>query len=213
MAYGILRQIFEPSISRKIISVQGEKNLPAAAPFIVATNHVGFMDGPAMVIYLFKRYRQTIYFPTHHFFWKLLGGRLAQRWLGMIPIRFERKKHALDEAIRIVRKGEIVGIFPEGTRNTNEHELLKGKTGAVRLALATGVPLIPIGIRNTTGYSGFEALKSFFKKKTNFSITIGQAVNLSEFHNKPIDKPLLTAATSKLMNSIAVLCGKEYPYY
>lgn len=210
MAYAILRQLFERPVSRKITSVQGGENLPAAAPFIIAVNHAGFLDAPAVVIYLFKRYHRTIFFPTHHPIWKLLGGSLARRWLGMIPVRSETKKYALDEAIRTVRKGEIVGIFPEGTRNTNEHELLKGKTGAVRLALATRAPLIPIGIKNTTGRSGFEAFKSLFERTTTFSITIGPAVDLSEFYNKPIDKPLLVAATSKLMNAIASLCGKKY---
>ena len=212
MAYAILRQLFERPISQKMTSVQGEENLPAAAPFIVAINHVGFLDAPAVVIYLFKRYRRTIFFPTHHPIWKLLGGSLARRWLGMIPVRSAEKKYALDEAIRTVHKGEIVGIFPEGTRNTNEHELLQGKTGAVRLALAAKAPLIPIGIKNTTGYSGFEVLKSLFERKTTFSIAIGSAVDLSEFYDQPIDKPLLVAATSKLMNAIGRLCGKEYPH-
>lgn len=212
MAYAILRQLFERPISRKITSVHGEENLPTKAPFIIAINHVGFLDAPAVVIYLLKRYRRTIFFPTHHPLWKLLGGSLARRWLGMIPVRSAEKKYALDEAIRVVQKGEIVGIFPEGTRNTNEHELLKGKTGAVRLALATKAPLIPIGIKNTTGHSGFEAFKSFFKKKRNFSIAIGSAVDLTEYYDQPIDKPLLVAATTKLMNTIALLCGKEYPH-
>jgi len=114
--------------------------------------------------------------------------------------------------ISTVRQGEIVGIFPEGKRNINKY-LLKGKTGAVRAALETEVPLIPVGLVTNIGRNFGKVLIDIWRKNKFVDISIGREVDLTEFKNKPIDKSLLTAATSKLMNSIAVLCGKEYPHY
>jgi len=212
MAYFGVRQIFGPLVYRKIRETKGEENLPPKPPFIIAANHAGFLDAPALVMYIWHTYNRLTHYITKREFWKLWGGPLARRWMGMIPLNDDRKADSLSEAIKVLQKQGIVGVFPEGTRNPDPQHLLKGKTGAVRMALATDVPLIPIGLFNTTGQLIGSAIKGLFEKKSCIRLTIGRMVDLSEFKGRPIDRPLLEAATKKLMVAIGQLCGKTYPY-
>jgi 1-acyl-sn-glycerol-3-phosphate acyltransferase len=212
MAYEGLRQIFKSLMKNKIREVSGKENLPQEPPFIVAANHVGFLDAVALVILFLERYHHMTYFITRYKYWRMFGGPLARGWVGMIPVNIDKKKDSLADAIATVKQGNIMGIFPEATRNVDNQHLLKGKTGAIRLALATGAPLIPAGIVNTTGHRFRHVLKRIWQKDTYIAVSFGQAVDLSEFRGKSIDKPLLEAATKKLMLSIGNLCGKTYSY-
>jgi 1-acyl-sn-glycerol-3-phosphate acyltransferase len=209
MAYFGIRQFIGPLVYRKIKEVRGAEHLPPRPPFVIAANHVGFLDAPALVMFIWYRYSRLTHYITKRELWKLWGGSLARRWMGMIPLNDDRKADSLREAIKVLQQGEIIGVFPEGTRNPAP-QLLKGKTGAVRMALATGAPLIPIGLFNTTGQFLSSAFKSLFEKRSLIRLTIGRAVDLSAFKGRPIDRPLLEAATRKLMNSIGELCGKDY---
>jgi len=211
MPYFGYRQILGPIVRRKIKSVDGQKNLPDKPPFIIAANHEGFLDGPSLTMLILDRYNQPTYYLTKRRMWWYFGGPLASSLLAMIPVCPGQKAGALVEAVKAVEQGKIIGIFPEGSRNLKK-ELTKGKTGAVRLAIATGVPLIPVGIKNSTGRSLYNAYESLWHKDRVVNVNFGKPVDLSEFKNKLIDKPLLEAATRKLMLAIGNLCGKAYNY-
>ena len=212
MAYEGLRQIFGPSIKRKIRRVRGEANLPQRPPFIIAINHVGYLDAFVLSSFIFDKYHLHTYFFTVEKMWRMWGEYLARHWLRMIPVYNNNKKYSLVEATAIIEQRGAIGIFPEGTRNVDNNNLIKGKTGTVRIAMATGVPLIPIGLVNNTGYGIGEAFASLWQKDKFVDIFIGQPIDLIEFKNQPIDKPLLEAATRKLMLAIGDLCGKAYSY-
>lgn len=212
MAYFGLRHTIGPLVRKKIRTVNGLDNVPSQPPFVVAANHVGFMDGPVLAMDLARRYHAPLHFLTDHVVLRLVGTWLARRWLGMIPVRKGHPSDSLIEAIHVLNAGGIIGIFPEGTRNTDPRSLLRGKTGAVRLALKTGAPLIPAGIHNTTGYSFKEALRSLPDSERFVEIQYGPPVDLSAFRDKPIDKPLLYSATAELMHAISRLCGKAYAF-
>jgi len=211
--YEGLRQIFGPLIRNKIKEVVDEEYLPAQPPFILSANHVGFLDAPFLTVFMLEKFGQPVYAPTTMHMIKAWGGeRVARRWLGMLAVHPEQKSAVLDGAVELLRKKNIVIIFPEGTRNAGLGQLGKGKTGAVRLALSSGVPLIPVGLISNTGHRIGAAFKSFFQSSRYVKIIFGPAVDLSEFHGKPIDRPLLEAATRKLMREIGDLCGKPYPF-
>lgn len=212
MPYEGLRQIFTPLIRRKIGQVTGQEHLPDSPPFILAANHTGFMDALVLAILVLERYRHRIRFITKRHIWKWWGSYLSRHWLGMIPLEPNKKVASLDEAVSTLHAGEIVGIFPEGTRNTDPHQLARGKTGAIRLALAARVPIIPIGIINHTGYLVGAALKSLWQRDRRVDLHIGPPLDLSPFLGKPVDKQLLESATHCLMATIGQLCGKVYPY-
>jgi 1-acyl-sn-glycerol-3-phosphate acyltransferase len=212
MAYLGVRQLLGPLMKLKIGEVRGTEHLPSRPPFIVAANHVGFLDAPALIMALYGRYKQPVHIITKQFIWKVWGGPLARKWVGMIPRRDGRQGEALIEAIDVLRHGGIVAIFPEGARHPDPNALSQGKTGAVRMALATSVPIVPVGIYNTTGQFIGRALTSIFHPNQKVSLTFGPPVWLTEFMGQPVDKPLLVAATRKLMKAIGVLCGKEYTF-
>jgi 1-acyl-sn-glycerol-3-phosphate acyltransferase len=215
MAYEGLRQIFGPLINSKIKEVGGLEHLLDHPPFIVAANHVGFLDAPIIIMTMLSRQERLVHYLTDRLMWWLWGGPIARRWLGMIMVHTyneRRRAESLSEAITVLERGGTVGIFPEAWRNSDPHTLLPGKTGAVRLALASGVPIIPVGLVNTTGKTLGEAACGVFRKNTYATLKIGEPVDLAEFKNKPIDKPLLVAATRKLMKAIGALCNKEYPH-
>lgn len=212
MAYQGIRSIFVPLVRSKIQSVMGKENLPEKLPFILAANHVGYLDAPALTTFVLDNYNLPVFFITTPHIWRPLGKKIAINWLGMIPLEKGKQRDSLEHAIRMVKAGNMMGIFPEGTRNDNLDSLLKGKTGAVRLALATGTPLIPVGIFNNTGYHFSTVLKNIWQRSKFVTLKFGPPVNLDEFKNRTIDKPLLEMATRRLMLAISQLCGKSYLY-
>jgi len=215
MAYAGFRQTIGPLLKKKIGRVQGLENLPDQAPFIIAINHEGFLDPLVILRLIYYKYNRAIFFLTAQKMWKLWGEHLAKNWLGMIPLHEDTKEQiggAVGEAVKFINQGEIFGIFPEGERNGSQTELLRGKTGTARIALATKVPLIPIGINNNTGFRIGAAIKSLIQKDKKIDINIGSVIDISEFYNQPIDKKLLDDVTKKMMKEIGKLCNKEYNY-
>lgn len=136
---GIIR-LLSPLIYR--LQVQGGDQLPADGGCILAANHVNVLDVfplqmaiPRPIFYMAKSelHRNP-----------LLDALLRQ--LGSFPVdRGGRDGWAMEHAQGLLNKGRLVGIFPEGTRSRGRG-LRPGKSGAARLAIATGCPIVPVGI-------------------------------------------------------------------
>ena len=127
----------------------GVSRVPASGRGIVAANHVSALDGVVLgLVASERRDRVTRFLVAAEF----LEGRWfswALRRFGQIPVRRgTRDTAALETAITTVRAGALAGIFPEGRVNAGT-ELLPGKSGVARIALATGAPVIPVGIWGT----------------------------------------------------------------
>ena len=122
-----------------------------AGPIIVISNHASYADGILLALTCRRMGRSIRLLATSGVFRAPLLGGLVRR-VGFIPV--ERGSvsaaSALDSAAEALRNGEAVGIFPEGrtTRDPN-HWPERAKTGAVRLALKTGVPIVPIAMVGT----------------------------------------------------------------
>ena len=131
--------------------VEGAERLPATGPYIVAANHHNYLDGvvltlavprPIAFIVMPRVYRATPLPPLLH------------RHVGSIPISLKRPDvGALRRALERLRQGHLVGIFPEGPFSTRGR-LEPGLPGVGLLALCSGVPVVPAGIRGT-----YEALR------------------------------------------------------
>ncbi len=215
MAYEGLKQVLGPLLRKKIRTVAGEKFLPKKPPFILAGNHVGYLDGLVLASYFYDLRKRYVTYLTTEGMWRFFGKYLSRHWLKMVPIVEHdpsQKAASLGEAVAHLKRGEVIGIFPEGTRNPDGQRLLKGKTGAVRLALLSGAPVIPFGLQNNTGHRIGEALRSLWKKDRFLSLRFGPPLDFSRYAGQPIDKPLLVAATTELMGAIAQLCGKRYEF-
>jgi 1-acyl-sn-glycerol-3-phosphate acyltransferase len=131
--------------------IEGTEHIPSSGPAIVAGNHVSGLDGVVLALVTgWRGRRMTKFLVAAEFFHKLWCG-WALRLYRQIPLRRgERDQGALDVAIETIRGGALAGIFPEGTVNADpEAGLLRGRKGAARIALATGAPVVPVGIWGT----------------------------------------------------------------
>ena len=148
---------------RQIGTVSGIEHIVTPHPFIVALNHTTRREAllvPAMMI--FRRGGRRIHFLSDWMFGMMPGVGFLFRRAGTIAVMnkparpralnaakpfFLEPVSALERARALLRKGNPVGIFPEGTVNRAPERLLPGRYGAARLSLETGVPIVPVGIR------------------------------------------------------------------
>ena len=120
-------------------SYEGTENIPKDGAFIFAGNHVHLFD-PAMLLCVTKR---KLHFLAKASLFKFPKTILFKN-MGLIPVNRDGKDHdAYEGAIEFLKKGEIVGIYPEGTRERGRG-LLPFKTGAVRMSYEANVPIIPV---------------------------------------------------------------------
>ncbi len=130
--------------------------------------------------------------------------------LGMIPIHRgggEKSNIALDAAEQVLHRGELFGIFPEGTRS-RDGMLYKGKTGAARLALKIGCPIFPVGIVGTKEIQPPDA--KLPKLGGHVSITIGKPVSPDRYAHRSDDHLLLREMTDEVMFEIQSITGQQY---
>lgn len=132
------------------VHVHHAERFPERGPVVVAANHIGYVDGPLMAVFCPR--------PVHA--WtkvEMFHGALGRflRAVGQIPLdRFHVDPHAVRVALRVLREGRVVGVFPEGRRGGGELE--RFHRGAAYLAMVTGAPVVPltfIGTREPGGHT------------------------------------------------------------
>jgi len=129
------------------VAVKGAENVPTEGAAIIAPNHLSFFDTPLIML---AAPRRCLFLGKAEYMdsWKT---RYLFPACGMVPIRRDKARAsmaALDTAASLLEDGELVGIYPEGTR-TRDGLLHSGHTGVAQLALTTGSPVIPVGIIGT----------------------------------------------------------------
>src|SRR4029077_16299168 len=131
---------------------QGLEYVPDSGPVILASNHLAVADSFYLPLVVSRRI--TFLAKAEYFTGTGLKGRF-NRWFytaaGQVPIDrtdADSAQNALDTAERILNQGKLLGMYPEGTRSP-DGRLYKGKTGLARLALQTGVPVIPVAMIGT----------------------------------------------------------------
>ena len=133
------------------IRVAGAERVPATGPAIHASNHLSALDGLTLALTTAQNARRmTRFLVAAEFFDKATVG-WALRLYRQIPLnRGKADAGALDEAVATIREGAVAGIFPEGKVNPDpDGGLQRGRRGVGRIALATGAPVVPVGIWGT----------------------------------------------------------------
>lgn len=167
------RRVAAP-VARRLwkIDVVGLDRLPTDGPAILCPNHISFLDS-AFLMLIAPRNISFVGKAEYMDSWKT---KFLFPMMGMIPIDRaggERSQAALDTAETVLRRGELFGIFPEGTRS-RDGCLYKGRTGAARLAAKIGCPIYPVGITGTDLIQPPDAkAPKLFKSAT---ITIGRPI-------------------------------------
>ncbi|MDD5014133.1 MAG: lysophospholipid acyltransferase family protein [Atribacterota bacterium] len=146
MFYDVVRALFW--LLLKIfwrMEIIGIENLPERGGLIIASNHVSYLD-PAVLAASLNR---KIYFIAKKEIFK--NDFISFIFKNLNAISVDRKNAdilAFKKAIDILREEKVLGIFPEGTRSS-DGDLQELKLGAIRIAMKTGVPILPVGIIGT----------------------------------------------------------------
>ena len=207
MAYWIVKLLLTPILRIGYrIRVEGREHLPKQGPVILASNHRSFLDSIFIPLIVHRRVTfvaKAEYFDDPKTAWFF-------RAVGQIPIRREggsASEGALAAATDVLESGGVFGIYPEGTR-TRDGLLHKGKTGVARLALATGAPIVPVGMIGTDECQPTDAkLPRLFRKVT---IRFGPPLSVGHYQDRSDDRLVLRQITDELMFEIGELSGYEY---
>ncbi len=201
------RRVARPVVNRLWdIELRGFEHLPDAGPAILAPNHISFLDSA----FLLTSLGRNISFVGKAEYMDSWKTKFLFPALGMIPIdRGGGKKSlvALDTAREVLERGELFGIFPEGTRSRDGF-LYKGRTGVARLAMQVGCPIFPVGIVGTDAIQPPDA--KFPKLRRPCSITVGRPIRMERYRSRKGDRLVLRQITDELMFEICALTGQEY---
>jgi 1-acyl-sn-glycerol-3-phosphate acyltransferase len=158
------------------IRSEGSERIPSRGPALLAFDHVSVLDGPVLAIDVMRRTRrQTRFLVASEVFSTPLVGSILRRY-EQIPIRRgEGDDAALEEAVRAVRGDALVAVAPEGRVSERPDEgLQRVRTGAARIALASGAPLMPVGIWGTQSRWGHAGLHSGRPIRPVVALSIGE---------------------------------------
>lgn len=190
--------------------VQGLEHVPATGPVILASNHLAVAD--SFFLPLVVRRRITFLAKSEYFTGKGLKGR-AMAWFytvaGQVPIDradADSAQAALVTAERILSSGKLLGMYPEGTRSP-DGRLYKGKTGLARLALETGVPVIPVAMIGT------DVVNPPGTKMWRFGrveVRFGRPMDFSRFEGLAGNRFIERAVIDEVMYELMKLSGQEY---
>lgn len=183
---------------------RGMENLPKRGPVIVACNHMSYIDVLLWAHYLYANGRAPRYLGKESVFKVPVIGRIIYN-AGQVPVARESEKasHAIDQALKILELGHCLGVYPEGTLTRDENLWpMVAKTGIARLALMTGVPVIPFAQWGDQNLMPRYSKKIVFWRRTKISIWAGKPVDLSKWAGKSDDPKALVEATAAIMLAI-----------
>jgi 1-acyl-sn-glycerol-3-phosphate acyltransferase len=188
---------------------QGMENLPDGG-FILAPNHVSHVD-PFLISHFMLDHNIAPHFLAKDTLVSAKGYGWIVRSAEQIPVyrSTEGAAESLRAAVEAVEAGHVVTIYPEGTITRDPAAWpMTGRTGAVRVALSTGRPLVPL-----MQWGAQEILWPYAKKlrlfpRKTIHIRVGKPVDLSDFEGKPLSEELLRAATDRLMDTLTAMMSE-----
>ena len=173
----------------------GLENLPGEGGFVLACNHVSSFDPWPLGMPLWPK-RQLRFMAKSELYWWPLT--IVLNGAGAFPVRRgQRDTQAIETAVDLVREGNVVAMFPEGTRRTKglvKKFEARPRTGAARIALEGGVPLVPAAVAGTDGLTRFSALR----------VAYGPPVDIDDLRGDDVAK-VAREATDRLMAHILEL--------
>lgn len=189
--------------------IDAEK-IPAEGGCIVVTNHVTKIDPLTVAHLLYDHGRLPRYLAKDALFRVPVLGPLISE-AGQIPVArmTPGAVGAFDAAVQAVKDGELIVVYPEGTI-TRDPDLwpMRGKSGAARIALATGAPVVPIGHWGEQELlAPYSARPDVFPRKL-VRAKVGDPVPLDDLREKEVTAETIAAATDRIMAAITELVGE-----
>ena len=211
MGYWLTKVLLTP-ILRVLLrpTVRGLENLPQSSAAIVAGNHTAFLDN--FLIPLISPRRVTFLAKSDYFTGSGVKGRLQKFFFtacGMIPLDRsggQASEAALRTGLRVLVSGQLLGLYPEGTRSP-DGRLYRGKTGVARMALEAGVPVVPVGL---VGMFAIQPAGQRMPKPGKVEVRIGKPLDFSRYAGMEGDRFVLRSITDEIMYELMLLSGQEY---
>jgi 1-acyl-sn-glycerol-3-phosphate acyltransferase len=195
----VMRVLWRPKVT-------GLENLPRTGPVIMASNHLSVVDSfiiPIMVA-------RPVYFLAKNEYFRGPVMRTVMTGLNQIPVDRSGGRAslmALDAALPVLRDGNVLGIFPEGTRSP-DGRLYRGRPGVARLALDAGATVVPVGLVGTQKIQPIGARLP--RVGVPVQMRVGAPLDLSPWRDATVDSRVLREIAAALMTEIQKLTGQEY---
>ncbi|TKJ30473.1 acyl-phosphate glycerol 3-phosphate acyltransferase [Blastococcus sp. CCUG 61487] len=196
----VVRLVFRPR-------AEGTQNVPATGAAILASNHLSAADWIFMPLMI--RRRVTFLAKAEYFTGTGVKGFLQRGFFsgaGQVPIdrtSASAAEDAIQTGLRILRSGKLLGIYPEGTRSP-DGRLFRGKIGVARMALETGVPVIPVAMCYST------IKLPFGRKLMRVTVRFGEPLDFTRYEGLAGDRFVERSITDEIMYEIMTLSGQEY---
>lgn len=185
------------------------KKMLRTGPLIIAPNHYSNIDPIVMGVAVWHLGRNPRFMAKASILRIPVLGWLLRK-SGQIPVErggsVAKSQESLNAARDLVEHNRSVIIYPEGSL-TRDPELwpMRGKSGAVRLALELDIPIQPMAHWGTQALMGRYSSKLSWKPRHRIHVKVGDAVDLSKYKGKPLSNDVLTAATADVMAAITAL--------
>lgn len=192
------------------VKTEGTENLPKGG-YILVANHVNYLDPLAFAYSVYLQMKRTPHYLAKESLFRIpiIGALLPK--VGQIPVYRTGRSNdePLRAAVNFLKAGQVVVVFPEGTL-TRDPDLwpMRGKSGAIRLAIELGLPIVP------AGHWGIEKILGTYSKKFRpnpfhvVNVKIGKPLSFPELRKEGVTSQEVTAATAKVMNAIAAIVGE-----
>ncbi|HEX5996563.1 MAG TPA: lysophospholipid acyltransferase family protein [Jiangellales bacterium] len=212
MLYWLLKRVLLGPIMLVVYRpwVEGAENVPASGAAIIAGNHLTVVDSLFMPLVV---ERKVVFLAKSDYF----TGRGVKGWFkriffggtGNVPI--DRSGGAASEAalrtgLKILERGDLLGIYPEGTRSP-DGRLYRGRTGVARMALEARVPVIPVAM---IGTFEMQPPGRIIPKVRRPGVRFGKPLDFSRYYGMESDRYVLRAVTDEIMYALMQLSGQQY---
>ena len=199
----LLKTVFRPWIV-------GLENIPKTGGVILASNHLSFIDSIFLPLLIDRR----IYFlaKSDYFTGKGLKNWATKHFLlgtGMLPIDRSGGKASeasLNTGLAVVAKGNVLGIYPEGTRSP-DGKMYRGRTGVARMILEGHVPVVPVAMIDTEKVM---PIGKKLPKVRRIGVIFGEPLDFTRFEGMESDRFILRSITDEIMYELSRISGQEY---
>jgi 1-acyl-sn-glycerol-3-phosphate acyltransferase len=199
----ILKTVFRPW-------VVGAENIPHTGPVILASNHLSFIDSIFLPLVIDRRI--SFLAKSDYFHGRGPGGWFVKNFLlgtGMIPIDRSGGKASeasLNTGLRVLASGNVLGIYPEGTRSPDGN-MYRGRTGVARMILEGHAPVVPVVMIDTEKVMPIGVK---IPKVRRIGIIIGEPLDFTRFEGLEGDRFILRSITDEIMYELNRLSGQDY---
>lgn len=212
MFYWVLKILIVGPLVRLLFRpwAEGQEHIPATGPAIFASNHLSFSD--SIFLPLVVPRKMTFLAKSDYFTGTGVKGRATAaffRGVGQLPVDRSGGKAgeaAVRSGLRVLRRGDLLGIYPEGTRSP-DGRLYRGRTGVARLALEAGVPVLPVAM---IGTDKAQPTGKKIPRLMRVGVRIGRPLDFSRYEGMEDDRFVLRAITDEIMYELMCLSGQEY---